>query len=130
MRTTHHPLCHVLSLVGIGLMLAGLFGGLTLPATAAAGVEPFASQIDWRAQSPYGYRNPSEQRDYWQPHNPWRQHDHWGPRDHWGYRHDRQSPRSRYGLPDRYTIHKGRKCEVQCERIWGTRNYSCREYRC
>jgi hypothetical protein len=33
-------------------------------------------------------------------------------------------------LPDRYTIHKDKKCELQCERIQGTREYRCREYRC
>jgi len=33
-------------------------------------------------------------------------------------------------LPERYTIHKGKKCEIQCERSWGTRDYQCREYRC
>jgi hypothetical protein len=33
-------------------------------------------------------------------------------------------------MPDRYTIHKGKKCELRCERIRGTRDYRCREYRC
>ena len=110
MRTTRHPVRHVLPLVGMGLMLAGLFGGLALPAASAAGVEPFAYQHDWRYQ------------------NPWGQQDYRGPRDPWGYRYDR--PSRRHSLPDRYTIHKGKKCELRCERIRGTRDYSCREYRC
>jgi hypothetical protein len=118
MRTTSHPIRHVLSLVGMGLMLAGLFGGLALTAASAAGVEPFAYQHDWRYQNPWG------QQDYRGTRDPW------GPQDPWGYRHNRPSRRSEYGLPDRYTIHKGKKCELQCERIWGTREYSCREYRC
>jgi hypothetical protein len=118
MRTTRHPIRHVLPLVGMGLMLAGLFGGPALPAVSAAGVEPFASQNDWGAQNPSGYQNP------------WGQQDYWGQRDPWGYRHDRPSRRPGYGLPDRYTIHKGKKCELRCERIRGARDYSCREYRC
>jgi hypothetical protein len=124
MRTTHHPIARLLSLVGMGLMLAGLFGGPALPAVSAAGVEPFAYQNDWGAQSPYGYQNPWGPQDYRGPRDPW------GPQDPWGYRHDRPSRRSGYGLPDRYTIHKGKKCELRCERIRGTRDYSCREYRC
>ena len=43
MRTTRHPIRYVLSFVGMGLMLAGLFGG---PASAE-GLEPFAYQNDW-----------------------------------------------------------------------------------
>jgi hypothetical protein len=124
MLTTRHPIRHVLPLVGIGLMLVGLFGGPTLPAAFAAGVEPFEYQNDRGAQSPYGYQHPWGQQD------DWRQRDPWGPQDPWGYRHDRPSRRQRYGLPDRYTIHKGKKCELRCERIRGTREYSCREYRC
>jgi hypothetical protein len=124
MRTTHHPIARLLSLVGMGLMLAGLFGGPALPAVSAAGVEPFAYQNDWGAQSPYGYQNPWGPQDYRGPRDPW------GPQGPWGYRHDRPSRRSGYGLPDRYTIHKGKKCELRCERIRGTRDYSCREYRC
>jgi len=118
MRIIRHHIHHGLPLVGIGLMLAGLFGSPTLPAAFAADVVPFMYQNDWQAQSPYGYQNP------------WGQQDYWGQRDPWGYRHDRSSRRSGYGLPDRYTIHKGKKCELRCERIWGTRHYSCREYRC
>ena len=124
MRTIRHPIRHVLPFVGMGLMLAGLFGTPTLPAAFAAGVEPFAYQNDWRAQSPYGYQNPWGQQDYWGRRDPW------GRQAPWGHRYDRPSRRSGYGLPDRYTIHKGKKCELRCERIWGTRNYSCREYRC
>jgi hypothetical protein len=107
----------VLPLVGMGLMLAGLFGG---PASATD-VELFVYQND--SQTPYGYQHPWGQQDYRGQHDPWA-------RDRWGYRHDRPSRGSGYGLPDRYTIHKGKKCEVQCERIRGTREYSCREYRC
>jgi hypothetical protein len=118
MRTIRQPMRHVLPLVGMGLVLAGRSGGPSLPAASAAGVEPFASQHDWGAQRPYG------------PQNPWGPQGYRGPQGPWGYRHDRPSRRSGYGLPDRYTIHKGKKCELQCERIRGTREYSCREYRC
>jgi len=107
----------VLSFIGMGLMLAGLFGG---PASAAE-VELFVYQNDY--QNPYGYQHPWGQQD------DRGQRDSWG-RDPWGYRHDRPSRRSRYGLPDHYTMHKGKKCEVQCTRIRGSREYTCREYRC
>lgn len=50
--------------------------------------------------------------------------------EHWGRWHDRPYHRPRYALPDRYRIHKGKKCELRCERIRGTRDYRCREYRC
>jgi hypothetical protein len=129
MRTTRHLIRHVLPLVG--LMLAGLFGGPALPAASAADVELFVSQNDRGAQSPYGYQNP-----WGQYQHPWGQQDYrgqrdpWGRQDPWGYRHDRPRRRSGYDLPDRYTIHKGKKCELQCTRIRGTREYSCREYRC
>jgi hypothetical protein len=108
----------LLPLVGMGLMLASLFGGPVLPAVSAAEVELFTYQNDW------GYQNPSGQQDYWGRRDPW------GQQDRWGYRHDRPSRRSGYGLPDRYTIHKGKKCELRCERIRGSREYKCREYRC
>jgi hypothetical protein len=124
MRTIRHPIRHVLPFVGLGLMLAGLFGGPALPAASAADVELFVSQNDRGAQSPYGYQHPWGQRDYQGQRDPW------GQQDPWGYRHDRPSRRQGYGLPDRYTIHKGKKCELQCTRIRGTREYSCREYRC
>jgi hypothetical protein len=118
MRTTRHPIRHVLPLVGMGLMLTGLFGGFALPAASAAGVEPFAYQNDWGSQNPWG------QQDYRGTRDPW------GPQDPGGYQYDRPSRRPGYGLPDRYTIHQGKKCELQCERIPGTREYRCREYRC
>jgi hypothetical protein len=47
-----------------------------------------------------------------------------------GSRDDRYSPRPREYLPERYRIHKGKKCEVICDRKTGTRNFECREYRC
>jgi hypothetical protein len=122
MRTIRHSMTHDVPLVGIGLMLAGLFGGPALPAASAAAVETFTYQHDWGAQRPYGYQNPWGQQDYR------RQRDPWGQQDRWGYRHDRPS-RGR-GLPHHYTIHKGKKCEVQCTRIRGSREYKCREYRC
>jgi hypothetical protein len=103
----------VLPFIGMGLMLAGLFGG---PASAAE-VELFAYQNDY--QTPYGYQHPWGQQDYRGQRDPWGQ-------DRWGYRHDRR----RHNLPDRYTIHRGKKCELQCERIRGSREYQCREYRC
>ena len=46
------------------------------------------------------------------------------------YRDYRSYRRPRYKAPDRFTIHKGKKCQIRCERIWGTRDYRCREYRC
>jgi hypothetical protein len=94
MLTTHHPIHHLVQLVGTGLILVSLFGCLTLPAESVSGFEPTA------------YRDYPGHRDY----RPYR--------------------RPRYALPDRYTIHKGKKCELRCERIWGTRDYRCREYRC
>ena len=116
MRATHHPICRVLRFVGIGLMLASLSGGPGM--ASASDVELFVSRNDWNAQFPWG------QQDYRGTRDPWGQ-------DPWGYRHDRP-PRSGfgYGLPDRYTIQKGKKCELRCERIRGTREYKCREYRC
>jgi hypothetical protein len=109
MRTTSHS-SHSLGLfVGVGLMLVSLFGSLTCPTESVAGVEPTAY---WDNRGPSDYR---DHRSYWRPR------DH---RDDWSYR------RPRSALPDRYTIHKGKKCELQCERIRGTREYRCREYRC
>jgi hypothetical protein len=130
MRTICDSIAHVVPLVGIGLMLASLCGGPALPAASAASVEPAAYQDRWGYQTPWG------QHDDWGRRDPWGQHDDWSQRhpqgrpDPWGYRHDRPSRRSGYGLPDRYTIHRGKKCELRCERIRGTRDYSCREYRC
>jgi hypothetical protein len=124
MRTTRHPIRYVLPLVGMGLMLAGLFGGPVLPEASAAGMEPFGYQNDWGYQNPWGFQHPWGQQDYRGQRDPWQ------PQDPRGYRHDRPPRRSEYGLADRYTIHKGKKCELQCERIRSTREYSCREYRC
>lgn len=119
MRATRHPIHHLVSLIGTGLVLAGLFGGPSLPAAFAAAAEPFGYQNDWGAQHPYGSQNP------------WGPQDDRGQRDPWGSRHDRLRRRELgYGLPDRYTIHKGEKCELRCERVRGSREYKCREYRC
>jgi hypothetical protein len=106
MITTRHPIHHLVQLVGTGLVLVSLFGCLTLPAESVSGFEPTA------------YRDYQDHRDYW------------GYRDYWGHRDYRPHRRPRYELPDRYTIHKGKNCELRCERIWGTRDYRCREYRC
>ena len=97
MHPTRHPVHHLVSLVGTGLMLAGLFGCLNLPADFMAGIESTAYRDD---------------------------------RDYWGRRGDRSYRKPGYGLPDRYTIHKGKKCQLRCERVRGTRDYRCREYRC
>jgi hypothetical protein len=119
MRTTHHPIHHVLSRVGMGLLLAGLCGGLILPAASAAGMESFAYQHEKGAQSPSGYQPPWSQQEAREPNAPG------------GYRHDQLALRELgYGLPDRYTIHKGQTCELRCERIRRSREYTCREYRC
>jgi hypothetical protein len=111
MPTARHPIRRLLCLIGVGLMLAGLFGSPVLPAASAAEVEPFAYQNDRSAQYPW---DPQDYR--------------WRPRDPWGYRPPRAG--LGYGLPDHYTIHKGKKCELRCERIPGSRDYHCREYRC
>jgi hypothetical protein len=118
MRTIRHLFAHLVPLVGMGLMLAGLFGGQA----SAADVELFTYQNDRGYQTPYGYPTPWGQQDYWGQRDPWKQ------QDPWGYRHDR--PSRRHSLPDRYSVHKGKKCELQCERIRGSREYQCREYRC
>jgi hypothetical protein len=118
MRTTRYPIRHGRSLVSMGLMLAGLFGGPASAADVARFVYPHAKGD----QHPYGYQVPWGQQDYGG------QRDSWGQQDRWGYRHDPSS--RRHSLPDRYTIHQGKKCELQCERIRGSRKYNCREYRC
>jgi hypothetical protein len=100
MLTTCHLLYHFGQLVGMGLLLVGLFGWFTLPAESASGVGPTAY---------WGYQ------DY---------------RDYRGYQDYRSYRRPRYEQPDRFTIRKGKKCELRCERIRGTREYRCREYRC
>jgi hypothetical protein len=113
MRTTRHPIHHVLSLVGMVLLLAGLCGGPILPAASAAGEAPFTYQHDQESRHPSGSQDAREQ------HAPAR------------YRHDPLALRELgYGLPDRYTIHKGQTCELRCERIRRSREYTCREYRC
>jgi hypothetical protein len=101
--------------VGMGLMLVSLFGSLTCPATSVAGIEPTAYGDD---RGDWDDRGPSDDRDHQSDRRP---RDH---RDDWSYE------RLGSALPDRYTMHKGKKCELQCERIRGTREYRCREYRC
>jgi hypothetical protein len=106
MVTTHDLRRYLVLLVSTGLVPVSLWGCLTLPAASVSGIEPSA------------YQEYREYREYR------------GPRDYRDYRDYRSYPRSRHALPDRYTIHKGKKCELRCERIRGTRDYSCREYRC
>jgi hypothetical protein len=107
MLTTRHLIRHlIVKLVGTGLVLVSLFGGLTVPAASASGVEPTTYR---------GYGNHRGYRGY---------------HDYRGYRHYRSYRWPRYRSPDRFTIRKGRKCELRCQRVWGTRDYSCREYRC
>jgi hypothetical protein len=103
MFTIRQPRRYLVPLVGTGLLLGSLFGCLTLPVASVSGMKTTAYQ-----------EYPSS----------------WGHGEHWGHRHDRPHWRPRYELPDRYTIHKGKKCELRCERIRGTRDYRCREYRC
>jgi hypothetical protein len=100
MFTIRRPRRYLMPLVGTGLVLVSLLGCLTLPAASVSDVEPSMYQ------------------------------DYQGHRGYWGHRDDRLYRRPRYELPDRYTIHRGKKCELRCERIWGTRDYRCREYRC
>ena len=115
MRTTSHS-SHSLGLfVGMGLMLVSLFGSVTCPAESVAGVEPTAY---WDNRGDWDDRGPSDYRDHRSDRRP---RDH---RDDWSY------GRPRSALPDRYIIHQGKRCELQCERIRGTREYQCREYRC
>jgi hypothetical protein len=100
MRTTSHS-NHALGLfLGMGLMLVSLCGALTCPAASVAGVEPTAYWND---------RGPSDDRDRRSDRRP---RDH---RDDWPY------GRPRSALPDRYTIHQGKKCKLQCEGIRGSR---------
>jgi hypothetical protein len=106
MRFARRPAQHLLSLIGTGLVLVSLFGCLSLPTVSLVDIEPTAYQDD---------------RFY---------RDNWGPRDPWEPWQNRSYRRRGYALPDRYTIHKGKKCELRCERIRGTRDYRCREYRC
>jgi hypothetical protein len=100
MLPTPHTIHHLVPLVGMWLVLASLYGCLTLSAESASGFEPAA------------YRDYPYYRDYpnYQEYRPYR--------------------RPRYERPDRFTIHKGKKCQIRCERIRGTLDYRCREYRC
>ena len=106
MRTTRHRRHDLVPLAGMGLMLVSLFGCLTLPPASVSGIEVPAYQ---------GYQGYQHHRDY---------------RGHRDYQDYQSYRRPRYAPPDRYTIHKGKKCQVRCERIRGTRDYRCREYRC
>jgi len=106
MLTTCHPVHYFGQLVGTGLVLVSLFGWFTMPAESASGVEPTAY---------WGYQDHQDYQGY---------------RDYQGYQDYRSYRRPRYEKPDRFTIRKGKKCELRCERIWGTREYRCREYRC
>ena len=115
MRTTGHPLRSLVQLIGTGLMLVSLVGCLSLPVGSGAGVEPTTYR---EYQNDRDYQDDRDDRDY---------------RDYQGYgeyQQYRAYQRRGYDLPERYTIHKGKKCELRCERIWGTREYDCREYRC
>jgi hypothetical protein len=87
-------------LCGAALILFSLGGGVTPPIARAAG-----------ADMPT-YREYQGYPEY---------HDYRGYRLHRGPEDD---------APDRFTIHKGRKCQIRCERIQGTRDYRCHEYRC
>jgi hypothetical protein len=100
MLLTYHLIHHLVQLVGMGFVLVSLFGWYTLPAAPASGVEPTA------------YGTYPDDRDYH------------------GYQDYRSYRRPRHEQPDRFTIRKGKKCEIRCERIRGTREYRCREYRC
>jgi hypothetical protein len=118
MHTTRHPIPYLVQLIGTGLMLVSLFGCLTLPAGSVLGVEPTAYR---EYQDHRDYRDYQDDRDY-QDYRDYQRY-----RDYHDYR---SYQRPRYELPERYTIHQGKKCELRCERIWGTRAYQCREYRC
>ena len=109
MQTLRH---HLARLVGTGLVLVGLCGWFTPPAESAAGGERTAY---WPYQDYRDYRDYQGYRDY---------------EGYQGYGDYRPYHRPRYEPPDRFTVRKGKKCEVRCERIWGTRDYRCREYRC
>jgi hypothetical protein len=112
MRTIRHPKHYLVQLVGTGFVLVSLFGCLTLPTESVAGFEPTAYQHYQNHRGYQGYQGYHGYQDY---------------RDH---RHYRSYRRPWYEQRDRFTIHKGKKCELRCERIWGSRDYQCREYRC
>jgi hypothetical protein len=71
MRTICHSIAHFVTIVAIGLMQAGLFGGPALPTASAAELEPFDYRNEWVAQDPWGQQNFRNQ------HNPWR-YEPWG----------------------------------------------------
>jgi hypothetical protein len=85
---------------GVGLMLVSLCGGISLPTAWAASGDTPTFRE---------YQGFPEYRDYR------------GYRLHRGPEGD---------TPDRFAIHKGRKCQIRCERIPGTHDYRCHEYRC
>ena len=85
---------------GLGLLLCSLCWGVTPPIAWAAG-----------GDTPT-FREYQEVPEY---------HDYRGYRLHRGPENE---------VPNRFTIRKGRKCQVRCERIPGTRDYRCHEYRC
>src|SRR5262245_33203321 len=105
MFATNYMIYHVARLVGTGLVMASLFGGVFLPAESAAGAGPTANREYSDYQAYQGYR------------------------DYQGYQDYRPYGRPRYTQPDRFTIRKGKKCELRCERIRGSHEYHCREYR-
>jgi hypothetical protein len=80
MRTICHAIAHVAPIVGIGLMLAGVFGGPALPAASAADVDLFTYQHHW------GYQTPDRDQTPWGPQDYWGQRDPWRPQAPWEYR--------------------------------------------
>ena len=87
-------------LCGVGLILFSLCGG-TPPSTACAAGTDAPTYREYREVPEY--------------------HDYRGYRLHRGPEDD---------APDQFTIRRGRKCQIRCERIQGTRDYRCYEYRC
>jgi hypothetical protein len=102
-----HLIHHFAQLVGTGIVLVSLIGCFTVPDESTSAFEPSTYGGYW------------DYRDY-----------HRGYRDYHGYEDYRWHRRPRYEQPHRFTIRKGKKCEIRCQRIWGTRGYRCREYRC
>jgi hypothetical protein len=88
------------ALCGVGLIFFSLCGGITLSTACAAGAEAPIVR-EYRAYPGY--------------------HDYQGYRLHRGPEDD---------APDRFTSRRGRKCQIRCERIHGSRDYRCHEYRC
>jgi hypothetical protein len=112
MLTIPRPTHHLGQLVGTGFVLVSLFGCLTVPAESVAGFEP------------------TEYRGYRRDGDSWNHHDYRKYREHRRYQDYRSYRRPRSEHPDRFIIRKGKKCQIRCERVWGTRGYRCREYRC